>query len=134
MIQANKVYESVLAGKKIDSRGAFLGNNRLSEPQMRNLSEIFQIESGQVYTRGKRKKGGGGYYLLYSGTINRIFIPINKNEYLINHTHPLGTQKPSIFDVQYLKNAEIIGSFQRKSTIFPIGFPSFQFNKYTQTA
>ncbi len=46
MTQANKVYESVLAGEKINSRGTFLGNSRLNEFQMRNLSQTFQIEFG----------------------------------------------------------------------------------------
>ena len=129
MSQAEAVYNSILGGEKVTSRGAYLGRRRLGEDKMRDLSSRYNIEFGQVYTRGKRKKGGGGFYMLYAGTISRLFIPLNPNEYLVNHTHPKGTQKPSSFDIQYLVNSEKAGSLQRSSEIFPIGHAAFRFNK-----
>jgi hypothetical protein len=131
MCQADRVYEKVINGELINSQGAYLGQQRLKETQMRKLSETFKIEFGQVYTRGKKKKGGGGFYILYSGTINTLSIPANQNEYLVCHTHPMGTESPSIFDIQYLVNSEKMGSIQRSSVIYPIDFPSFRFNKHT---
>ncbi|HRF34404.1 MAG TPA: RHS repeat-associated core domain-containing protein [Cyclobacteriaceae bacterium] len=116
------------------SKGAFIGETRLSEEAMRALSNEFGVEFAQVYTMGSGRNGGGGYYTLYSGTQNSVDIPKKVGEILINHTHPGGTIKPSTYDVQYLIDIEGLGSPQRSSIILPKDQPAVKFDKNTKTS
>ncbi len=115
------------------SSGAFLGEKRLPEEVMRQMSNQYNVEFAQVYFEGTGENGGGGYYMLYSGTLNTVNIPSGKDSYLINHTHPGGNTQPSVYDVDYLKKQQETGSKQKSSVILPKDKPAERFNTTTET-
>jgi hypothetical protein len=116
-------------------RGGYLGPKRLTDEKMRALSDEFQVEFAQIYTAGPLKNGGGGYYTLYSGTINTVEIPLGSGIFLINHTHPGGTVLPSTWDVDYLGGQRVLyQSPQRSSVILPKGKSASKFNENTPTS
>jgi RHS repeat-associated protein len=129
--QALRTFNTVKSGTLPGSQGAYLGGSRLTDGQMQSLSDLYKVEFAQVYTAGTGKNGGGGFYTLYSGTRNRIDIPLSASSFLINHTHPGGTLSPSILDVNYLKKVKELGSPQRSSSIIPSGGKTFRFNENT---
>ncbi len=129
LMTINSIENGFLPG----SRGAFLGEKRLSEESMRAFTEKYQVEFGQVYTEGSRKKGGGVFYTLYSGTIDRMSVTADLGTYLVNHTHPMGNTLPSIPDIEYLIKMNAKGSLQKSSVILPIGKPSARFNIFSKT-
>jgi len=63
--------------------------------------------------------------------VNEVVLDINPKEYLLKHTHPKGTPKPSTTDIRYLRNQQAAGSKQVKSVILPIGKPRVTFTTST---
>ena len=99
-----------------------------SDEFLRELTKEFNIEFASVFTCNT-----SGYYM-YLGTRNSIQIPFqtsNQFEILLKHTHPSGTNKPSIHDINWLKDAEFGGSPQVQSLILPIGKKRITFNKHS---
>lgn len=102
---------------------------RLTTDEMTFLTQEYGVEFAQVYKYGKGANGGGGYYYLYSGTVNEVRVPVAKDIMLINHTHPNGTAYPSGKDKYLLNQYQQLGSAQRVSEIIPIGKNNVRFNK-----
>lgn len=100
---------------------------RLSDKQMMFLTNEYGIEFAQVYERGPGKNGRGGKYMIYSGTVNSVTIPVNSNTILINHTHPNGTAFPSKKDRKLMALIRQAGSPQITSSIIPVGGKSVKF-------
>ena len=86
-----------------------------------------RVEFAHVYERGSGKNGRGGKYMIYSGTVNSVTIPVNRNTVLINHTHPGGTASPSKKDLKLMALIKQAGSPQRTSAIIPIGKETIKF-------
>lgn len=124
--QGQMVVNAVKAGHL--PNGVDIGKSRLSENAMRAMTEQHKVEFAQVYYPGPGKNGGGGNYNLFYGTLDRLVFP--KGGFLINHTHPGGTAKPSGLDrMTIIELEQMLG--QKSSVIIPIGKPSFRFNKFT---
>ena len=94
-----------------------IGSQRLTNSQMAELTNRYGIEFAQVYKAGAGKNGGGGTYFLYSGSVNRVRVPVEANTFLINHTHPGGTLYASPMDMQLLRNMQAAGNPQKVSSI-----------------
>ncbi|NFA41511.1 hypothetical protein EXM65_02680 [Clostridium botulinum] len=94
---------------------------RLTPDEMRLLTEENGVEFALVYQRGERISGSGGQYKLFSGTSNRVQVPIDKDSMLIYHTHPAGSGFASDGDRNVLTRLMESGSPQRSSQIIPIG-------------
>lgn len=92
------------------------------------LTQEYGVEFAQVYKYGNGVNGGGGQYYLYSGTVNKVTVPIGNDIMLINHTHPCGTAYPSSEDKILLGRYMQLGSPQRSSEIIPIGKGNIRFN------
>ncbi|WCO03573.1 MPN domain-containing protein [Psychroserpens ponticola] len=90
---------------------------------IRKMSERFKIEFAIMFTINN-----GNYYCIYKGTSNSVELPIDAKEILLSHTHPNGTIKPSIHDINWLKTAQSVGSPQIQSVILPIGKKRVTFN------
>ena len=103
-------------------------SRRLTTDEMTFLTQEYGVEFAQVYRYGNGVNGGGGQYYLYSGTINRVTVPIGNDIMLINHTHPGGTASPSSADKLLLGRYQQLGSPQRSSEIIPIGKENIRFN------
>ncbi|WP_134687499.1 hypothetical protein [Brevibacillus migulae] len=88
---------------------------------MRQLTDEYGVEFALVYVRGNNKNGSGGTYKLFSGTSNRVSVPITKDSMLIYHTHPAGSPFSSAGDRRVLELLEQAGSPQRISQIVPSG-------------
>ena len=58
--------------------------------EMENLSAKHGVEFAVTYKYGPGPNGGGGQYWLYSGTSNRVAIPLEADNMFIYHTHPNG--------------------------------------------
>ncbi|MCT4638331.1 MAG: hypothetical protein N4A72_11555, partial [Bacteroidales bacterium] len=111
--------------------GINIGTKRLSDDAMRELTSRFNVEFAQVYVRGKGANGSGGYYKLFSGTIDQVKITgLNKDVIIINHTHPSGTLFASPDDRELLKLMESLGSPQRSSIVIPSNGKAHRFNKH----
>ena len=76
----------------------------------------------------------GDCYYLYRGNQNSVDLPINDDEILLNHSHPNGTPRPSIDDINWLRLAQQQGSPQVKSIILPRGSRRITFNINTPTS
>lgn len=100
---------------------------RLTDKQMTFLTKEYGVEFAQVYERGPGKNGRGGKYTIYSGTVDTVTIPVNRNTVLINHTHPGGTASPSKKDLKLMALIKQAGSPQRTSAIIPIGKETVKF-------
>lgn len=100
---------------------------RLTDKQMTFLTNEYGVEFAQVYERGSGKNGRGGKYIIYSGTVNSVTIPIKSNTVLINHTHPGGTARPSGEDLKLMALIKQAGSPQKTSSIIPIGKKPIKF-------
>ena len=96
-------------------------SGRLSPEEMRLLTEEHGVEFALTYERGLGKNGAGGQYKLFSGTNNRVEVPINKDSMLIYHTHPKGSPWASNGDRKVLEMLQNAGSPQRSSQIIPMG-------------
>ena len=96
-------------------------SRRLSVDEMTYLTQEYGVEFAQIYRRGTGANGGGGKYIIYSGDVSSVQIPVAKDVMLINHTHPSGTAFPSKADMKLISLLEQIGSPQRTSEIIPIG-------------
>jgi len=94
---------------------------RLTPDEMRQLTDEYGVEFALVYVRGNNKNGSGGTYKLFSGTYNRVSVPITKDSMLIYHTHPAGSPFSSAGDRRVLELLEQAGSPQRSSQIVPSG-------------
>lgn len=94
---------------------------RLTPEEMRLLTEEHGVEFALAYERGLGKNGAGGQYKLFSGTSNKVQVPINKDSMLIYHTHPGGSAFASDGDRNVLTKLMEAGSPQRSSQIIPIG-------------
>ena len=101
----------------------FLPNHDL----IRQLTVRFKIEFAVMFTIIENN------FFLFSGTLNYIELPIDKNELLLKHSHPLGTPYPSIYDITWLRMAQSVGSPQIQSLILPIGKDKVAFNINTPT-
>ncbi|MGZ3890567.1 MAG: RHS repeat-associated core domain-containing protein, partial [Mucilaginibacter sp.] len=122
-------YDVVMSGYTPGNVGTPLGKTRLSNQQMIDMTNKHGVEFAQTYEFGPGENGGGGEYYLYSGNKNSVNLPVNKNTMLINHTHPLSTAKPSVYDVEYLQAAMKAGSPQKSSIIIPANAsPPVRFN------
>ena len=102
---------------------------RLTDEQMLFLTNEYGIEFAQVYERGPRKGGRGGKYMIYSGTVDTVHIPVNRNTILINHTHPNGSMRPSKRDLKLMALIRQVGSPQNISTILPLGRNPVKFTR-----
>jgi len=131
--QKDHVIKAVNDGHLPGRNGVYLGGKRLSEQEMTDLTHLHNVEFTQIYTSGKGKNGGGGYYSLYSGSVNGVDVEIRPGTYWINHTHPGGTTAPSYLDINVLKKFISTGSPQKSSVILPVGKPPVRFNIHTQT-
>ena len=100
-------------------RGAFSPNGK----------EENGIEFARVYELGNWPNGKGGKYVVYSGTVNSVTIPITNKTILINHTHPGGTASPSNKDMKLMELLSQVGSPQKTSGIVPIGKKPIKFTK-----
>ena len=136
--EESEVFTAVKAGHLPGSQGAFLGEKRMTDAMIRDLSEQYGREFAQLYTAGTGKNGAGGFYTLYSGTGNSLQVPTQGENgeavYLINHTHPGGTITPSKADIKYLKDAQSAGSKIKSSVILPKGKPAVRFNTSSPTS
>ena len=103
-------------------------SRRLTTDEMTFLTQEYGVEFAQVYRYGNGVNGGGGQYYLYSGTVDRVTVPIGNDIMLINHTHPGGTASPSSADKLLLGRYQQLGSPQRSSEIIPIGKENIRFN------
>jgi hypothetical protein len=103
-----------------------------SDDTLRELTVEFGVEFAIIYTLGSNNRKG--HYTLYAGTENEVKLDVDPSEYLIKHTHPKGTAKPSPADITYLINQQAAGSKQIKSVILPIGKPRCTFTKDTPPA
>ena len=103
-------------------------SRRLTTDEMTFLTQEYGVEFAQVYKYGNGVNGGGGQYYLYSGTVDRVTVPIGNDIMLINHTHPGGTASPSSADKLLLGRYQQLGSPQRSSEIIPIGKENIRFN------
>lgn len=95
---------------------------------VRALTYRFHIEFAVVFSVKNKR------YYLYSGTVNSVDLPISSDEILLNHTHPGGTPKPSIHDINWLKLSQIQGSPQVKSVIIPRASKRITFDINTKTS
>jgi len=89
------------------------------------LTQKYNVELASVFTMGINE------HYLYAGTSNSILIPIASDpnfEILIKHTHPRGTELPSIYDINWLRDSQNEGSPQKKSIILPLGKVRVSFN------
>ena len=102
---------------------------RLTDAQMEHLTQEHGIEFAQVYELGNGPNGKGGKYVVYSGTVNSVTIPITNKTILINHTHPGGTASPSNKDMKLMELLSQVGSPQKTSGIVPIGKKTIKFTK-----
>ncbi|MDT0690304.1 hypothetical protein RM549_10945 [Salegentibacter sp. F188] len=93
-----------------------------NESLIRQITERFKIEFAIMFTIGNNN------YSIYKGTSNSVELPIDELEILLSHTHPNGTIKPSIHDINWLKTARLVGSPQIQSVILPIGQNRVTFN------
>ena len=73
-------------------------------------------------------------YCLFKGTIDSVELPVSQTDILLNHSHPGGTPKPSIHDINWLRLAQQQGSPQIKSVIIPKGSRRITFNINTPTS
>ncbi len=101
--------------------------HRLTDKQMEFLTNEYGVEFAQVYELGNGKNGHGGKYMIYSGTVNRVEIPVTEKTILINHTHPGGTAYPSGEDKALLALIKRVGSPQKTSSIIPSGKKTIRF-------
>lgn len=102
---------------------------RLTNSQMEFLTQEYGIEFAQVYELGTGKDGKGGRYMIYSGNVNSVTIPITSKTILINHTHPGGTPYPSDKDLKLMEFLTQMGSPQKTSGIVPVGKKTVKFTK-----
>lgn len=100
---------------------------RLTDAQMSFLTKEYGVEFAQVYELGPGKNGAGGRYMIYSGTVNSVTIPVDNKTILINHTHPGGTSSPSNLDLKLMATIKQYGSPQKTSAIIPLGKKSVKF-------
>jgi hypothetical protein len=101
---------------------------RPTTSELELLSAKNNVEFAVMYKLGSGKNGSGGQYYLYSGNINTVKIPLQKDMMFIYHTHPGGKEFASISDQRILEYLEKIGSPQRSSQIVPLDKPVFKFN------
>jgi len=123
-----KVLSGILKGKASSlpgSLGINIGKERPSIHTLQELTKTHDVEFSLIYKNGPGKNGGGGDYFLYSGSIDRVRVPIEKDMMWIYHTHPGSTPWASSADKIILKNLEeMYGSPQRTSVIIPkVGKP-----------
>jgi hypothetical protein len=102
-------------------------SNRLSESQMLSLTDRYGVEFAQVYRLGEGRNGGGGQYILYSGTANQVTVPLDPKNIVIGHTHPGGSDYPSMADLRLISALSQLGSPQRTSAIYPNGKQTVKF-------
>lgn len=128
------VYERIMPNgdKNIDfdrlpGKAGYQIKKRLTDKQMEFLTTEYGVEFAQVYQLGPGKNGGGGKYFIYSGTVNSVIVPVNKNTMLINHTHPGGTAYPSSKDKKLMALYAQHGSPQKTSAIIPRGKKTIKF-------
>ena len=104
---------------------------RLTAAEMEALTTTHGgIEFSLVYRTGAGPNGGGGTYWLYSGTTNRVGVPVGSDVRWIYHTHPGGAPYASGFpgDQYVLWRLQRAGSPQQSSVIIPVGGTPFRFN------
>ena len=77
-----------LAGHTLLDLAGFIPDLVNSTDEMTFLTQEYGVEFAQVYKYGKGPNGGGGQYYLYSGTVNKVRVPIANDIMLINHTYP----------------------------------------------
>ncbi len=93
------------------------------------LTQEYGVEFAQVYELGNGKGGRGGKYIIYSGNVNSVTIPVSNKTILINHTHPNGTAYPSSKDLKLMEYISNVGSPQKTSGIVPLGKKTVKFTK-----
>ncbi len=95
---------------------------------IRALTYRFHIEFAVIFSITNRS------YYLFAGDQNSVDLPISADEILLNHTHPGGTPKPSIHDINWLRQSQKQGSPQIKSVIIPRASKRITFDINTQTS
>lgn len=96
-----------------------------SDEFLSELTRKYNLEFASVFTMGINS------HYLWVGTRTSIPLPImsdNNFEILIKHTHPGGTEAPSIHDINWLKDAIKLNSPQVKSLILPLDKNRLSFN------
>jgi hypothetical protein len=96
-------------------------SSRPTISELENLTAKHGVEFATIYKLGPNANGGGGQYILYSGTKKSVSIPIDKDTILVNHTHPGGAAFASEGDIKVLNALKKVGSPQRSSEIIPLG-------------
>jgi len=92
---------------------------------LNELTRKYNVEFASVFTMGIDT------HYLWTGTRDAIILPIMAGqnfEILIKHTHPRGTEFPSIHDINWLRDAQVNGSPQVKSLILPLDRQRLSFN------
>lgn len=95
---------------------------------IRALTFRFHIEFAVIFSITSKS------YYLYKGTQNSVDLPVSNHEILLNHSHPGGTTRPSVHDINWLKLSQKQGSPQVKSVIIPRGSRRITFHINTPTS
>jgi hypothetical protein len=96
--------------------------------EMAILQETHGVEFALVYEIGPGRGGGGGRYLLYSGTKTNVWFPPEGNYRWISHSHPPGyALRASTADQNWLRLMQENGSPQRSSLVAPADSDPFRF-------
>ncbi|WP_407264567.1 hypothetical protein [Tenacibaculum maritimum] len=93
-----------------------------SDKFLERLTKEYGIEFASVFNHHKKQ------HQFYFGDKNSVTINNSDGPVLIKHTHPNGTELPSIFDINWLKQTISNGSPQKKSYILPLGKKRSFFN------
>src|SRR5437667_10250094 len=95
---------------------------RLTAAEMEALTVTHKVEFSLVYRAGLGPSGTCGTYWLYSGTINRVRVPLGSDVRWIYHTHPGGTPFASGFpgDQQVLQLLQRTGAPEKSVVSIPV--------------
>ncbi len=104
-------------------------SRRLTTAEMQALQQAHGVEFALIYELGPGRGGGGGRYLLFSGTHDRVWFPPNGNYIWISHSHPEGyLLQASKDDRLWLGLMQRNGSPQTTSVIAPVDGVPFRFS------
>lgn len=127
LIQGGRVGEGLPGSPGMD-----LGKHRPPDEALQLLAAKHNVEFSLLYKLGPGNNGGGGNYILYSGSAGAVDFPVAPGYIWISHTHPAGDAlKPSDQDVSTLRLLQALGSKQRTSKIIPIDGTPFHFSGET---
>ena len=130
-VWSSAVGDVSVAGDALPGGAGMVVARRLTATEMAALQLSHGVEFALVYELGAGLNGGGGRYLLFSGTRTTVWFPPSGRFIWISHTHPAGyAQRASINDRLWLKLLQDRGSLQRFSTVVPVDGVPFRFNPF----